>query len=48
MPFDEAVNELLKYKGTQFNPRVVDSVMSIYMRDRKKIEKIKREIEIAN
>ncbi|MBE0069115.1 HD domain-containing phosphohydrolase [Thermoanaerobacterium thermosaccharolyticum] len=48
MPFDEAVNELLKYKGTQFNPRVVDSVISIYMRDRKKIEKIKREIEIAN
>ncbi|MFU0782293.1 MAG: Signal transduction histidine kinase NarQ, nitrate/nitrite-specific [Thermoanaerobacterium thermosaccharolyticum] len=48
MPFDEAVNELLKYKGTQFNPRVVDSVMSIYMRDRKKIERIKREIEIAN
>ncbi|AGB17788.1 HD domain-containing phosphohydrolase [Thermoanaerobacterium thermosaccharolyticum] len=48
MPFDEAVNELLKYKGTQFNPRVVDSVISIYMRDRKKIERIKREIEIAN
>lgn len=46
--FDEAVNELLKYKGTQFNPRVVDSVISIYMRDRKKMERIKIETEIAN
>lgn len=48
MPLDEAINELLKYKGTQFNPRVVDSVISIYMRDRSKIERIKMENEFVN
>lgn len=48
MPFEDAINELLEYKGTQFNPYVVDSVISIYMKDKGKIERVKKENELIN
>ncbi|MDI6605488.1 MAG: HD domain-containing protein [Thermoanaerobacteraceae bacterium] len=40
---DDAINELLKYKGTQFNPVVVDSIVSLYMNKKEEIEKVKLE-----
>ncbi|QSZ27402.1 HD domain-containing protein [Aceticella autotrophica] len=40
---DDAINELLKYKGTQFNPSVVDSIVSLYMNKKEEIEKVKLE-----
>lgn len=41
MSIEDAINELLKYKGTQFNPEVVDSFISLYMNKKDKIEEIK-------
>lgn len=40
---DDAINEFLKYKGTQFNPVVVDSIVSLYMNKKEEIEKVKLE-----
>lgn len=34
--FDQAIEELIRYRGTQFNPKVVDSFISIY-RERKNV-----------
>lgn len=48
MPLDDAMNELLENKGTQFNPYVVDSVISIYMNDKHTIESVKMGISYIN
>ncbi|HHW56456.1 MAG TPA: HD domain-containing protein [Clostridia bacterium] len=44
MTIEEAVNEILRFKGTQFHPEVVDAFISIYMNERHKLEQIKNQV----
>jgi len=44
MSIEEAVNEILRNKGTQFHPEVVDVFISIYMNERHRLEEIKNQI----
>lgn len=44
MNVEEAINELLKYKGTQFHPEVVDTFISIYMNEKHRLEEIKNQV----
>ncbi|MEW9082683.1 MAG: hypothetical protein AB2434_08820 [Caldanaerobacter subterraneus] len=44
MSIEEAVNEILRNKGTQFHPEVVDVFISIYMNERYRLEEIKNQI----
>ncbi|AIS51261.1 putative PAS/PAC sensor protein [Thermoanaerobacter kivui] len=44
MNIEEAINELLKYKGTQFHPEVVDAFISLYMNKKQRLEEIKNQI----
>ncbi|MGB9680101.1 MAG: HD domain-containing phosphohydrolase [Thermoanaerobacteraceae bacterium] len=38
---DDAIDEILKNKGTQFNPEVVDAFISLYINNKEKLEEIK-------
>ncbi|MCS3915506.1 HD-GYP domain-containing protein (c-di-GMP phosphodiesterase class II) [Caldanaerobacter subterraneus subsp. tengcongensis MB4] len=44
MSIEEAINEILRNKGTQFHPEVVDVFISIYMNERYRLEEIKNQI----
>ncbi|MDK2794270.1 MAG: hypothetical protein PWP75_899 [Caldanaerobacter sp.] len=44
MSIEEAVNEVLRNKGTQFHPEVVDVFISIYMNERHRLEEIKNQV----
>ncbi|SHF05692.1 PAS domain S-box-containing protein/HDIG domain-containing protein [Thermoanaerobacter uzonensis DSM 18761] len=44
MNVEEAINELLKYKGTQFHPEVVDTFISLYMNEKHRLEEIKNQV----
>jgi PAS domain S-box-containing protein/putative nucleotidyltransferase with HDIG domain len=44
MNVEEAINELLKYKGTQFHPEVVDTLISLYMNEKDRLEEIKNQV----
>jgi PAS domain S-box-containing protein/putative nucleotidyltransferase with HDIG domain len=44
MNVEEAINELLKYKGTQFHPEVVDAFISLYMNEKHRLEEIKNQV----
>lgn len=44
MSIEGAVNEILRNKGTQFHPEVVDVFISIYMNERYRLEEIKNQI----
>lgn len=44
MTIEEAVNEILRHKGTQFHPEIVDVFISIYMNARQKLEEVKNQI----
>jgi PAS domain S-box-containing protein/putative nucleotidyltransferase with HDIG domain len=44
MTIEEAINELLKYKGTQFHPEVVDAFISLYMNEKHRLEEIKNQV----
>jgi putative nucleotidyltransferase with HDIG domain len=44
MSIEEAINEVLRNKGTQFHPDVVDALISIYMNERHRLEDIKNQI----
>ena len=44
MCIEEAINEVLRNKGTQFHHDVVDALISIYMNERHRLEEIKNQI----
>ncbi|MGB9780443.1 HD domain-containing phosphohydrolase [Caldanaerobacter sp.] len=44
MSIEEAINEVLKNKGTQFHPDVVDALISIYINERHRLEEIKNQV----